>query len=423
MQVKVFPSQVNGTVSIPSSKSICHRAIICASLAPGKSHISNVTFSKDIEATVNCMRALGAKIQCFENECIIEGTNLFTQTGNIQCDCHESGSTLRFLIPAGACTNAEVTYLGQGRLLSRPMDIYQKIFDEQGLKFIQTEQAIQIKGNLKAQKYVLNGNISSQFISGLMFILPLLQDDSIIEIIPPYESRSYVDLTLDMLENFGVKIVPTSEHTYFIKGNQTYKAHDINVEGDFSQLAFFGVLACLNNELTCLNMNIHSRQGDKAIIEQLKQAGCAIFQEDKKITISKTTPRSQTIDLSNCPDLGPILCVLASFSEGTTHIINAQRLRMKESDRIEAMETELKKWNVDISSTEDSITITGKDHYALDQIPYISGHNDHRIVMAMTVFGLCANTPSIIDEAQAITKSYPNFFEDIQKINGKVDIL
>lgn len=423
MKVKISPSKVNGNISIPSSKSISHRAIICASLASGTSKVSNITYSKDIEATINCMRALGAQIEVFDNSCIITGTNLFEQTGEIYCDCHESGSTLRFLIPAGACTNAKVTYSGQGRLLSRPMEIYQKIFEEQGLSFIQNDKEIKIQGKLKAQEYHLDGNVSSQFISGLLFILPLLEKDSTIHINPPYESRSYVDLTLDMLQKFGVSIKEVDDLTYFIPGNQTYKAQDVCVEGDFSQMAFFGVLGCLNHDLSCSNMNIDSHQGDKAILEQLKQAGCAIKEEKDKITIYSTSPIAQTIDLSNCPDLGPILCVLASFSKGTTKIINAQRLRMKESDRILAMETELKKWGVDITSDVDSITIHGKPEYSTQDIPEIYGHNDHRIVMAMTVFGLCAKNPCIISDAQAITKSYPTFFEDIQKINGKVEIL
>lgn len=422
MQVKVTPSNVSGSVSIPSSKSISHRAIICASLAKGTSTISNITYSKDIDATISCMRAFGAHIETSESSCVVTGTELFSQEGNITCDCCESGSTLRFLIPVGACTNGHVTYLGKGRLLSRPMKIYETIFKEQGLLFNQSEESIQIEGHLKPQTYQIDGNISSQFISGLLFVLPLLKEDSVIEILPPYESKSYVDLTLDMLKNFGVHIEQKDEFTYFIPGNQEYKAHDVIVEGDYSQMAFFGVLSALNQTITCTNMNLESHQGDKAILDQLKNAGCTI-EVDNGISVQSTKCIGQTIDLANCPDLGPILCVLASYSKGTTHIINAQRLRMKESDRIEAMESELKKWNVDITSTQDSITIVGKEEYRMDSMPMIFGHNDHRIVMAMTVFGLCANTPCIIDDAQAITKSYPTFFEDIQSLGGKVEVI
>ena len=276
-----------------------------------------------------------------------------------------------------------------------------------------------MSGNLKAKDYVVQGDISSQFITGFMFVLPLLDQDSTLTITEPYESKSYVNLTIQMLAKFGIEIIETSSNSYLIKGNQHYKAQDVSVEGDFSQLAFFAVLGTLNNTLSCSNMDMSSKQGDKAILDCIPS-----FTSDKDtITFTKKQPAPQTIDLSNCPDLGPILCVLASFTNGETNIVNAARLRMKESDRILAMETELKKWGVDITSTFDSIQIHGKEHYKSDRTVEIFGHNDHRIVMAMTVFGLCAGSECIIDDAQAITKSYPTFFEDIQSLGGKVEIL
>ncbi|MDO4465911.1 MAG: 3-phosphoshikimate 1-carboxyvinyltransferase [Bacillota bacterium] len=422
MKVKVSPSKVSGNVSIPSSKSMAHRAIICASLAKGKSKVSNITYSKDIEATISCMESLGAKIQKFDTYCIVEGTDL--QVNNeVTCNCNESGSTLRFLIPVASLTNKKVTFLGQGRLLSRPMNVYQNLFDEQNIVFKQTSENIQIQGALKAKDYTIPGDISSQFITGLLFTLPLLKEDSNIIITEPFESKSYVDLTIQMLNKFGIEIKETSNHSYFIPGNQEYLAQDVIVEGDYSQMAFFGVLAALQENLTCSNMDPYSKQGDKAILEQLKNAGAQISIESDSIAVSHNQLQGQIIDLSNCPDLGPILCVLASFAKGTTHIINAGRLRIKESDRIEAMESELKKWGVDITSTEDSITIVGKESYKQDKTVALYGHNDHRIVMAMTVFGLCSQSECIIDDAQAITKSYPSFFEDIQSIGGKVEKL
>ena len=400
MKVKVTPSKVHGNVKIPASKSMAHRALICASLSDGTSIVSNVTNSKDIEATVGCMKALGAIIkQIDETTYEVTGTNLFKQEGNITCNANESGSTLRFLIPLAACTNAKVKFLGQGRLLQRPMDVYENEFKKQNIEFNQSNQEIIVSGNLKAKDYVVQGDISSQFITGFMFVLPLLNQDSTLTITEPYESKSYVNLTIQMLAKFGIEIIETSSNSYLIKGNQHYKAQDVSVEGDFSQLAFFAVLGTLNNTLSCSNMDMSSKQGDKAILDCIPS-----FTSDKDtITFTKKQPALQTIDLSNCPDLGPILCVLASFTNGETNIVNAARLRMKESDRILAMETELKKWGVDITS--------------------IFGHNDHRIVMAMTVFGLCAGSECIIDDAQAITKSYPTFFEDIQSLGGKVEIL
>lgn len=420
MKVKITPSTVDGKISIPASKSMAHRAIICASLSDGQSIVSNVTNSKDIEATIGCMKALGAQIeQLDESTFKIKGTKLSNQTGNITCNANESGSTLRFLIPFAACTNAKVKFLGQGRLLQRPMDVYANEFKKQDINFIQNEKEIIVAGSLQAKDYVVRGDISSQFITGLMFVLPLLEKDSTLTITEPYESKSYVNLTLQMLHKFGIEIIETSSNSYFIKGNQSYKASNVSVEGDFSQLAFFAVLGTLNHDIQCSNMDLSSQQGDKAILDFIPSYST----KEDTITIHKSAPGTQTIDLSNCPDLGPILCVLASFTKGETHIINCARLRMKESDRIEAMETELKKWNVDITSTFDSITIHGNEEYNLDSSLEIFGHNDHRIVMAMSVFGLCANTPCIIDDAQAISKSYPTFFDDIKKLGGKVEIL
>ena len=419
MKVKITPSTVSGKVSIPASKSMAHRAIICASLSDGESVVSNVTNSKDIEATVGCMKALGANIEQLDDTTYkIKGTKLSEQSGNITCNANESGSTLRFLIPLAACTKAKVQFLGQGRLLQRPMDVYADEFKAQNIQFIQNEKEIIVNGSLNAKNYIVRGDISSQFITGLMFVLPLLEQDSTLTITEPYESKSYVNLTIQMLNKFGIEILETSSNSYFIKGNQSYKASNVTVEGDFSQLAFFAVLGTLNHDIQCSNMDLTSMQGDKAILDCIP----SYSNKDDTITIHKTKPISQTIDLSNCPDLGPILCVLAAYTNGETNIINCARLRMKESDRIEAMETELKKWNVDISSTFDSITIHGKDEYA-NPVSEIFGHNDHRIVMAMTIFGLCAGTPCIIDDAQAITKSYPTFFEDIQSLGGKVEIL
>ena len=420
MKVKVTPSKVHGNVKIPASKSMAHRALICASLSDGTSIVSNVTNSKDIEATVGCMKALGAKIkQIDETTYEVTGTNLFEQEGNITCNANESGSTLRFLIPLATCTNAKVKFLGQGRLLQRPMDVYENEFKEQNIEFNQSDKEIIVHGNLQAKDYVVQGDISSQFITGFMFVLPLLNQDSTLTITKPYESKSYVNLTIQMLAKFGIEIIETSSNSYLIKGNQHYKAQDVSVEGDFSQLAFFAVLGTLNNTLSCSNMDMSSKQGDKAILDCIP----SYTSNKDTVTFAKKQPMPQIIDLSNCPDLGPILCVLASYTNGETNIVNAARLRMKESDRIEAMETELKKWGVDITSTFDSIQIHGKEHYKSDSTVEIFGHNDHRIVMAMTVFGLCAESECIIDDAQAITKSYPTFFEDIQSLGGKVEIL
>lgn len=421
MRVKISPSSIHGAVRIPASKSMAHRAIICASLAQGTSIVSNVTYSKDIEATIACMEALGAQIQVDGSTCIVKGCDVRKVDHPIHVDCNESGSTLRFLIPLCALTSQKASLAGHGRLLQRPQDVYKEIFEKQNLLFKQGE-TLEIQGPLQSDHFQIKGDISSQFITGLMLSLPLLDKESTLEILPPYESRSYVNLTLQMLENFGIKIIEEDAFHYRIPGNQSYQAKDVCVEGDYSQLAFFAVLASLQNELNLENMDLHSRQGDRVILDFIQKAGALVEKEETFIHVKHQSLMPQVMDIADCPDLGPILCVLASYTKGCTKLIHAQRLRMKESDRIEAMEEELKKWNVAVSSTFDTITIEGKESYDQENV-IIHGHNDHRIVMAMTVFALCAKKACIIEDAQAITKSYPNFFEDIQQIAGKVEIL
>ena len=422
MRVKIYPSQIQGTLRIPSSKSMAHRALICAALAKGTSTLSGIDPSKDIEATIACMEALGAKITAGCDQIQVKGTHLKSHRHEIFCPCNESGSTMRFLIPVASLTQDPVTFSGQGRLLQRPMDLYARLFHDQGVSFVQDSTGIHIHGALRPGDFTIEGNISSQFISGLLFALPLLDKESTLTILEPYESRSYVDLTLEMLQNFGIQIEEISPTTYHIPKNQAYQAQALPVEGDYSQAAFFVVLAALQEKLTLTNLKEDSRQGDKVILDHLENAGASLRIQNDTITIEHQDLRCQTIDLADCPDLGPILCVLASFCPGTTHFIHAGRLRIKESDRVQAMETELKKWGVDIQTTEDTITIRGQRKYDRPDV-VIDGHNDHRIVMAMTIFGLCAQTECIIEGAQAITKSYPAFFEDIQKIHGKVEIL
>lgn len=419
MKAKITPSKVSGCVTIPPSKSMAHRAIICASLAKGTSIIDNVDYSKDILATIEGMQCLGAKITKEEHRVIIKGIQEF-HSHEKEVFCNESGSTLRFFIPIFSLCNQPLTFTGAGRLMQRPQKVYQDIFHEQGLPFIQDEQGIHIEQSLKSGDYTIQGNISSQFISGLLFTLPLLPQDSRIHIIEPFESRSYVDLTLEMLAYFGVKVSYEDDTTLYIVGNQSYQAKDYRIEGDFSQLAFFAVLAALNHDLNILGLRHESRQGDKAILQILSDFGATIEEIEDGYHIAKSELHGCDIDLANCPDLGPILTVLAMYAKGNTTIHNAERLRIKESDRIQAMEDELHKFVVDISSTEGEIFITGKHQYTcMDEL---SGHNDHRIVMALTVALLCSTTGGLIEEAQAINKSYPSFFEDIKKLYGKVEI-
>lgn len=421
MKVKIFPSSVNGTIHIPPSKSMSHRAIICASLANGTSTISNVAYSDDIKVTIEGMRQLGAKIDCYKDSIVVEGIKDFNHLQSTTIFCNESGSTLRFFIPIFSLCNTSIFFTGKNRLLKRPQKIYETIFASQNIPYAHNEEKIHIGGKLKAGKYELNGDVSSQFISGLLFALPLLEEDSTIHIKEPYESRSYVDLTLQMLHLYGIDASYIDTNTLYIKGKQQYKACNYTIEGDYSQLGFFAVLASINNTLTCTGLNPASLQGDKAIVSILEKAGCNIDTHEDGYTIYKSPLQGIDIDLQDCPDLGPILNVMAMYANNTTHIFNAQRLRYKESDRIAAMEEELLKCNVDISTNESEIYIKGKTSYEGDVV--FSAHKDHRIVMSLCVAATLFNQPVIVEGAEAIDKSYPSFFEDFISIGGKVEYL
>lgn len=394
-----------------------HRAILCACLASGISHIDNIAYSVDVQTTIEGMRSLGAEIECYENSLKIKGIQDFNTLKETTINCIESGSTLRFFIPIFAATNKRISFTGKNRLLKRPQKIYEDLFKAQGCFYEQSETSITVEGALQSGDYTLPGNVSSQFISGLLFILPLLDGDSRIHIENQFESKSYVLLTIQMLKEFGVEISFEDDNTLYVKGNQEYLAHDTSVEGDYSQFAFFAVMAALNNDLDILGVRHDSLQGDKQILDILKDFGIQFNEIEGGYHVCKGTPMSYDIDLHNCPDLGPIVCTLAMASKGTTLIHNAGRLRIKESDRILAMETELRKFGCQISSTEDEITITG-GMYKTPEL--VSGWKDHRIVMALAVASTLAEHDVIIDEAEYIEKSYPAFFDDCRKVNIKV---
>jgi 3-phosphoshikimate 1-carboxyvinyltransferase len=420
MNIEITPSLAQGTLAIPSSKSMAHRALICAGLADGKSLVRNVNMSKDIEATISCLRSLGANISLSEKGIEVQGINPANLAKPASLHANESGSTLRFFIPIAALSSEPVTFTGEGRLLSRPMGIYADLFARQNLHFEQSAEKIVVQGPLAPGLFEIPGDVSSQFITGLLFSAPLMNEGSEIAVLPPYESKSYVDLTLSMLEKFGIQIEQPSDHGYIIAGNQSYIAQDLSVEGDFSQLAFFAVLAALNAKLTCTNIDPNSLQGDKAILDFVKQAGAKVEYGPDFVSIAPQKRQAIEADLANVPDLGPILFVLASFLPGTSRFYNCARLRYKESDRIAAMEQELRKWGVEISSTENEVIVKGKENYTSSQPVVIDTHNDHRIAMAMSVFGLCAQSKSIIENAQVISKSFPDFYEVLKSLNARV---
>ena len=411
MRARITPAKIDsGNITIPPSKSLAHRAIICACLAPGRSVISNIDYSVDIRATIEGMRHLGASIKEDKDTLFIDGIETFQYDGDV-VNCHESGSTLRFFLPLFSLTGKRATFSGSKRLIERPQNVYEMLFQEQGIDFVRTYPNIIIDGRLKPGELTLKGNVSSQFITGLLFALPLLEADSKIHIEPPFESRSYVDLTIQMLKRFQIIVEYEDAYTLAIKGNQQYQPTDVLVEGDYSQLVFWASLGVLNHSVETHGLDLHSLQGDKKTIDIFQSMNAGIKVLDDGYQFCPSTLNGTVIDLNDCPDLGPMLFALATQANGKTTFQNAGRLRIKESDRIEAMETELKKLGCSISSTLGTVTITGP--VKLQGNVTLHGHNDHRIVMALSILATIADEPITIDDAQAISKSYPGFFKDL----------
>ena len=411
MRARITPAKIDsGNITIPPSKSLAHRAIICACLAPGRSVISNIDYSVDIRATIEGMRHFGASIKEDKDTLFIDGIETFQYDGDV-VNCHESGSTLRFFLPLFSLTGKRATFSGSKRLIERPQNVYEMLFQEQGIDFVRTYPNIIIDGRLKPGELTLKGNVSSQFITGLLFALPLLEADSKIHIEPPFESRSYVDLTIQMLKRFQIIVEYEDAYTLAIKGNQQYQPTDVLVEGDYSQLVFWASLGVLNHSVETHGLDLHSLQGDKKTIDIFQSMNAGIKVLDDGYQFCPGTLNGTVIDLNDCPDLGPMLFALATQANGKTTFQNAGRLRIKESDRIEAMETELKKLGCSISSTFGTVTITGP--VKLQGNVTLHGHNDHRIVMALSILATIADEPITIDDAQAISKSYPGFFKDL----------
>lgn len=393
MTVNIKKSTANGTVFAPPSKSISHRALICASLTDN-SNVFNLAFSKDITATLNCLETLGAKVKKDGNSLSVGKLNPFEIADNTEIFCNESGSTLRFLIPLCMLSGKKITLRGSKRLFQRPLTVYEDICKDNGIVFKKGTDSLTVCGKLKANEYNVAGDISSQFISGLLFALPLLNKDSKINIKGNLESASYIDLTLKTLNDFGINIIKDNT-VLTVFGNQKYKSTDITVEGDYSNSAFLDAFNLFGGKVKVEGLNGDSIQGDREYIRMFND-----LKSGKK-----------EFDLTDCPDLAPIMFALASPFGGAV-FNGTKRLKIKESDRISAMASELKKFGVKVTENENSVEISGGNLKKPQEILY--GHNDHRIVMALSV--LCSVTSGSISGAEAVEKSYPDFFEKISQL-------
>ncbi len=419
-QICVEPRSLNGTVSMPPSKSAAHRAIICAALAKGKSVLRPVTLSNDILATIRCMKALGAEISLEGDKLTVDGTNTFS-CQNVTLDCGESGSTLRFLIPLAAAGGVSAVFTGHGKLPERPIGVLTDCLPQHGTQCL-TEGGLplRIDGALKSGTFSVAGHISSQFITGLLLSLPLLKGDSEIVLTSPAQSVGYIDMTIDVMKDFGVNVTATPDG-WHIAGNQHYQPRTYTIEGDWSQAAFFMTAAALGGRITIDNLNPDSKQGDKACMEIYARFGAKIsVNEQGHITIEHDQLKGIPIYAADIPDMVPALAVTAAFCEGTTVITGAERLRIKECDRLAAMRDGLSRLGADIRETEDGLIINGVRKL---RGGFAEGYNDHRIVMSLAVASVGASGNITLSDMESINKSYPDFFNDIQKLGGKAYVI
>ncbi|MGN0143998.1 MAG: 3-phosphoshikimate 1-carboxyvinyltransferase [Clostridium sp.] len=425
---KVYPTKLKGDVKIPPSKSMAHRAVICAALSNGTCKVSNIDYSDDIIATIEAMKSLGAVIT--KKDDYLEVIGIKSKNNEINkniskeriIDCNESGSTLRFLVPIAALFEGVNKFVGRGNLGKRPLDTYYKIFDEQGIKYSYKEGILDLKteGKLKSGEFKVKGNISSQFITGLLFTLPLLNGDSKIIITTEMESKGYIDLTLSAIKDFGVEIINNNYEEFIIKGNQTYSARDYRVEGDYSQAAFFLCADAISNEVVVNDLKLDSLQGDKEVIDILERMGVNIENKDNGL-IGKTNGdlNSTIVDGSQCPDIIPVVSLAASLCKGTTEIINAGRLRIKECDRLAAVTSELNKLGAKITEKEDGLIIEGVSK--LKGGCSVWSHKDHRIAMTLAIASTVCEEPIIIKDYECVSKSYPEFWHDFKNVGGIFD--
>ncbi|WP_293727794.1 3-phosphoshikimate 1-carboxyvinyltransferase [uncultured Phascolarctobacterium sp.] len=429
--VKIYPAKLQGTVQAPSSKSMGHREIICAGLAAGTSIVDNISMSKDIEATMRCLKALDVAVD--EIPSMLPGRKALQITGTGRpaaaadsVDCGESGSTLRFFIPLGATLNCPLTFMGHGKLVSRPLQAYYDIFDEQLIQYFTDggNLPLTVNGRLRPGIFKLPGNVSSQFVSGLLFALPLLDGDSVIEITSPLESAAYVDMTLQCLAKYGVSVNNENgaHRRYLMSGKQRYRAQNSRVEGDWSQAAFWLAGGSLGSEVVCSGVDFASLQGDKAVVGIMERMGANIACGENAVTVSGGVTQATVIDAANCPDIIPVLTAAAAVSEGITKIINAARLRIKECDRLAAMTSELSKMGAQIVEEDEGLTVYGQPSGLIGGVD-VDAWNDHRIAMSLAIAAQRCRLPIVLHGAGSVSKSYPTFWTDYCALGGKIEVL
>ncbi len=422
MTVKVTPSPLKGRLRAISSKSCAHRALIAAGLADKATTITLNILSEDIVATMNCLKAMGCTIRQEEANglirLLVEPMDANKSREPFVLDCNESGSTARFLLPVAASVAPQFTMTGKGKLPTRPLTPLRREMEQKGCTFQGEAMPFTVTGALQPGEYRMEGNVSSQFISGLLFALPLLAGDSRIVLTSPLESAPYVDITLETLAQFGVAIEKEA-NGFLVKGGQCYVSPELlDIQGDWSNGAFVLAMGAVGGDVTLTGLRPDASQGDKAIVPLLEAFGANVTAQQDAFTVKQAPLTGITIDVAQIPDLVPCLASVAALSKGETRIINGSRLKIKESNRIQTTHDALTALGADITMTDDGLIIRGKEKLAGGEA---QGYGDHRIVMALAIAASgCAN-PVVIHGAEAVNKSYPGFFEDLQLMGGVVD--
>ena len=394
MKAVILPGAARGTVAAPPSKSMAHRLLICAALAPGESVIRGVDPSQDILATADCLAALGASLSREGHTVRVRGCDP-RRSAPAVLRCWESGSTLRFMIPLCLLSGSPMLLEGSETLLSRPLSVYEDLSRTEGFTLSRESGSLRVRGRLRPGTYAVPGNISSQFITGLLFALPLLPEESVIRLIPPVESRSYLDLTLQALADAGVRIGCPDEYTLAVPGNAVFRTRDTEVEGDYSNAAFFEALNCAGGSVTVTGLRADSLQGDRVYREYL----------------SRLRAGPAELDLADCPDLAPVLFAAAALCHGAV-FTGTRRLRFKESDRGAAMAMEMAKFGIALRTEENRIAVPDGEIHA-PSAP-LDSHNDHRIAMALSL--LCTRTGGEILGAEAVRKSFPDYWDRLRSV-------
>ncbi|HOV69335.1 MAG TPA: 3-phosphoshikimate 1-carboxyvinyltransferase [Clostridia bacterium] len=409
--IRILPGKLTGKISAPPSKSAVHRALICAALA-GNGIVKNISVSKDIAATLGALKALGFIFKQREGE--VEFFGRKEVPGRAVIDCGESGSTLRFMIPVAAALGQQARFIGSGRLPERPISEYKTLLNDKGVTLDSDKLPINIDGRLDSGVFEIPGNISSQYISGMLMALPLAGGGEI-RLTSALESAPYVDMTLQMMRRFGVRCEARGQ-SFIVEGGQ-YKGAIAAIEGDYSQAAFWLAAGAISGDVTVENLSSSSLQGDRRIVELLRGFGANVSQSREAVTAKQSALTGMDIDARDIPDLVPVLAVLGAYASGKTRIYNIERLQLKESDRKAAVYNMIKSMGGEIELAPESIIIKGSGLSGGE----IDTENDHRIAMAGAIAALGAKNGAIIKDYRCVDKSYPDFYRDFIRLGGVID--